>query len=579
LAGFAVVCSRDRRSPQVRGADLHRLALHLAPDLITPHAPLVFENDGLARLVMNPVAGVRADRRGAAVGAFFEPGDWSAPLSTPLDGSFAMVRHDASVVELLTDSFASRTIWYALTDDAFYASTSQRALVALLGSFRLEAETVTWMLASGYLGPSGGWDDRLRRVPPGTSLRLDRERWTLSQTQRPVEYAPQALGRDEHLARLKAAAFAACRDVDLDGVSWMLPISGGHDSRALLMGLLAAGRRPSCLTWGLASSLSEPGNDAFIARLLASRMSVDHEYFALDPSGEPMRDVFTRFLLAGEGRAEDFSGYTDGMATWRRLFERGVDVIVRGDTPGLGSGQGRAYDPVSAAATRGSMMRATLVSDYPEDQLIHRLDLTPQQLPKELELRPGESLGMYRDRLHNQYKLGVMFAALNDPKCAFVEVVNPLLHRAMVEAVAGLPDELRQWEAGYAEMVGRLAPDVPFDSAHAEMQSSEYLALPATRTEILTELSSVEAEAALSRAALDLIVDALARPQTVTESTRSALRRRVKSLLPTRALRLIPPRARISTSLLAFRAYIAVRMTSLMQRDARALADQPSRTA
>ena len=133
----------------------------------------------------------------------------------------------------------------------------------------------------------------------------------------------------------------------------MLPLSGGHDSRALLVGLLATGARPTCVTWGLSSSLTQAGNDAYVAQQLTTHFGLEHLYCPLDPTGEPMRDVLTRFLLAGEGRAEDFSAYTDGMKTWERLFESGVTTVVRGDTPGLGSGQGRPYDPVNDFKVRG----------------------------------------------------------------------------------------------------------------------------------------------------------------------------------------------------------------------------------
>jgi len=70
------------------------------------------------------------------------------------NGAYALVRGDANVVEVVTDSLASRTIWYAQTDDLFVASTSQRAIVALLGRFEFNTEVIPWMLSSGTLGPA-----------------------------------------------------------------------------------------------------------------------------------------------------------------------------------------------------------------------------------------------------------------------------------------------------------------------------------------------------------------------------------------------------------------------------------------
>jgi len=524
--------------------------------------------DGLLRAVVNPVAGVRADEHGVCLGALFEDADWSAPRTPAPDGSFAIVRHDGGSVELVADAFASRTIWYTLSEDFLLASTSQRALASLLGGFKPSAETVAWMVSSGYLGPEKGWDARVRRVPGGTCLRLDRAAWKVSSTTRRIEYRPVSAPRDEHIARLREAVFTACRDVDLSGTSWVLPLSGGHDSRALLVGLLRTGARPTCITWGLAASLAQPGNDAYVARQLTAHFGLKHEYFPLDPPDQPLRDVLTRFLHAGEGRAVDFSGYTDGLQTWERLFASGVTTVIRGDTPGLGSGQGRSYDPVSEFFVRTMIGRAVLIDDYPEGHLVRRLGLAAQQFPAELRRQPGEGLGFYRDRIHNEYKVATMFAALNDPKCAYVEVANPLLHRAVVKAVAELPDELRQWERGYAAMVEELVPGIPFDKHHAEAQADDYLGRPAMQEEMIAELSGRPADDVLPAGARELLVAELRQPARRTP-VRVGLRRKVKAVVPARALRWVPPRVTAGTRLVAFRAYIASRMATILRRDAR----------
>jgi len=568
LSGLILVCTRDRASRRFDAEALRRCARALGPDNIEPHPAEVLEADGIVRAVVNPVPGVRADEHGVCVGALFEDADWSTPLTAPPDGSYAIVRHDDATVELLADAFASRTLWYVLDDDTFLASTSQRALAMLLGDFRPNPETVAWMVSSGYLGPSIGWDARVRRVPGGTSLCLDRASWQLATTVRRIEYRPVAAPRDEHIARLREAVFAACRDVDLGGASWVLPLSGGHDSRALLVGLLRTGARPRCVTWGLTSSLDQAGNDAFVARRLTDHFGLEHQYCALDRTGEPLRDVLTRFVLAGEGRAEDFNAYTDGMKTWEELFSEGVSYVVRGDTPGLGSGQGRPYDPVNDFKVRAMIGRALMVADYPDGHVIRRLGLAPQHFPAALRRRRGESLGCYRDRIHNEYKLATMFAALNDPKCAYVEVVNPLLNRAVVKAVSELPDELRQWEVGYADMVGGLVPEIPFDKHHAEAQADDLQGQAEMLDELIAELSAKPELDVLPPGARAKLVAELRRPAPLTPA-KVKFRRRVKAWAPPRMLRLIPPRVTVSARMVCFHAYLASRMATVLGDDAR----------
>jgi asparagine synthetase B (glutamine-hydrolysing) len=566
LAGFIVVCSRDRSSARFSPEDLKRCALRLTPDNVHPNPPDVLVEAGLLRAVVNPVPSVRIDRHGVCLGALFETADWSTPLTAAPDGSFAICRHDERNLELVADNYASRDIWYAFTDDLFLASTSQRAIVSLLGSFEPCEEAVSWMVASGYLGPEVGWDSRLRRMPGRTCLRLDREAWSLSTTTHPIEYRPVARPVDEHIALLREGVFSVCRALDLSGFSWALMLSGGRDSRALLVGLLRAGKTPRCITWGLASSLDDPKSDAFVARQLAGHMGVEHEYFALDYTSEAEHDVLTRFLVAGEGRAEDFSGYTDGLKTWQRLFTSSMSAVVRGDPPAWGS-----YPPINDFVTRSMIMNATLVSDYPEGHLMHRLELAPQHLPAAMYRQPDESLDFYRDRIYTAYKVTTFHAALNQPKCAYVEVVNPQFGRSVVEVASQLPDELRHCRRGYERMVGGLVPEIPFAEHHADARAEVYVSRRGMVQEMLAELSSQRARHVLSTGALDLLVSELTRPPGVNAEAR--LRTRVKAVLPSKVVRWIRPSPRwhLDARRVAFRAYIASRMAAMLREDAEVL--------
>jgi len=550
----------------MHGDDLRRCALHLSPDNIDPHPPDVRVEDGFARAVVNPVPAVSILPRGVRLGALFEEADWATVGTAAPDGTYAIERHDDQFVELLTDTFGSRTVWYVHTDELFLASTSQRALVALLGSFAPCPETVTWLLAAGNLGPERSWDERLRRVPSAACLRLDRRRWTLSTTREELAYVSRPSTAEQHLARLRDAIFSVCAKLNAESSSTALTLSGGCDSRSLLVGLANAGKTVSCVTWGLAASLADPQNDAAIARLLAQRFSMPHEYLPLDFTDEPVRDVFSRFLRAGEGRIEDFSGYTDGFKAWKHLCDSGVATILRGDCPGWGS----PYDPIDESVARSINMHCTLVSDYPDAHLIHGLELTAQRRPDALYRREDESLDVYRDRLYNDYELPTCMAAFNDVKCAYVEVVNPLLGRDVVRVTRELPDELRHLRVGFERVAGALVPDVPFAEHPADERPGAYLRRPSVRAELLAELSSPAARRVLPEAALETLLINLERP---LDGPRTRLRGHVKAVVPRRVVRAIrpTPRPQAETQRLAFRAYLASRMHTILQDDAGAL--------
>ena len=197
-----------------------------------------------------------------------------APLP---DGSYALLRADDAHVELVADGVASRTLWYALTDRELIASTSQRAIVTLLGSFEPNRDVLPWMLSSGTLGPLGGWDARLKRVQPGERVLLDRARWRLRSTVEPTELvAEPTCHTTPTCERLRSTVTDACRRWSFDARKWVLTLSGGADSRSLLC--LLRDRGIGTVTWGLPHSEEKDGNDAQVAREVARILGVSHRF-------------------------------------------------------------------------------------------------------------------------------------------------------------------------------------------------------------------------------------------------------------------------------------------------------------
>ena len=186
MADLILACSRSGH-PAVAAERLRRAALRLAPPEVPRREPLLLETAGVHRRHRQPHrAGrlpPRRPRRTGAAGAaaascvgglFGKPGAWWRAGAEAPGGTYALARWDADSVELVSDICASRTLWYALTEEAFLASTSQRALVMLLGGFELLPEATACFLSSGTLGPEVSWDARMRRVPPDARAVLDR---------------------------------------------------------------------------------------------------------------------------------------------------------------------------------------------------------------------------------------------------------------------------------------------------------------------------------------------------------------------------------------------------------------------
>ena len=212
----------------------------------------------------------------------------------------------------------------------FVASTSQRAIVALLGSFEFNTAVVPWMLASGTLGPgTPGTSGFVTSPAPRRSPSIGRRgRSTSTLSQLNSMPGPHVRGGTSvALVTGHRRAVGAARVAD---PKWAITLSGGVDSRAILC-LLKERNGLRAVTWGLRASLSEPTNDAQIALRLARHFGLEHRYFETDLTDEPVDRLFERFVAQRRGSSRPISGYADGFRLWSQLVEAGIQGIVRGD--------------------------------------------------------------------------------------------------------------------------------------------------------------------------------------------------------------------------------------------------------
>ena len=572
MADLILACQRSGRRRHLSGADLLRVAAHVAPTNITTNPARLLETTGLCAVVVNPVPdGVRVRDGAVCLGGIFgEAGEWWRTGSEAPDGTYAMLRYSEATVELLSDVIASRTIWYVVDDEAFLASTSQRALVALLGDLHANPAAVSWLMSSGTLGPESSWDSRLSRLPGCSRLTFDRETWRARVETRQTAFATVARDWQAHVSTLREALAWSCANLNIDVRQWVLPLSGGRDSRALLAFMVKSGLRPRCITWTTRASRRRPLSDASIASLVARRFGAEHEFVWLDGHGEEPAVALDRFIAVVEGRSDEVAGYTDGCRIWRDLFDGGVSGVIRGDESA--AIRRRAASPEAARrASAGAMVR-----DYPATHLIRHLGLAEQEWPERLLQQPGEGLEVYRDRMYEQSRLPGALAPLNDLKGRYVEVVNPLLSRRMIGAVHELPQELRTYGRAYAQAVDRESRPIPYARFTSTTTVPDYLGDPGVVDVVVRELSSPRIERVLgTEEAVLRLLAALAAPEwrrpTLRSRTIASLRLARAALPLAVARRLTPsygPAEPLSPARLAFRATIASKMVALLDEDA-----------
>lgn len=461
------ICYRDG-SPDRNNhlaSRLRRIAEQTLPDHLHPPAPLVQIGENCAYVVANPSPTIGQSGDALLLGKLFETNqEWHRPGNTVPDGSYALFRADGLTVELVADPAGSRTIWYCKNDTFIAAATSQRMLVQLLGEFEFEPSVIPWILSAGTPGPVHGWDSRFSRTDAGSLVRLDRKNWTLQSRTPPVHFRQRSQPSDPK-SGIKSLLAQTFERLEIDFERWFLPLSGGYDSRGMLFFLLnrtegsrgqssKAGAGPVTFTYGLESSLHEPGNDVSTARELAAEQGVENRFFPTDLSTEPIERIIDRFLSVGEGRSDRIAGYMDGFRMWKEIHEGGIFGILRGD-------EGFGWVQVDSAEEVRESVELTLCSDFRNLDL-KKYGLPQQTLPAEFERRSGESPEQWRDRLYHQYRLPTVLAGLNDLKLSYVELICPLLSGKVLESVRNLPDELRTDKVLYRSIVDEFGSKIPY---------------------------------------------------------------------------------------------------------------------
>ena len=567
MSKIIYICYRDSSQPLYFPNDIELLSTRLTPDNISPLPPLILEGKGILAGIFNPVDSLPIKDLSICLGVFIgAKDDWWEPGAEAPDGSYALFRNNETTVELLSDIVASRTIWYVQTEDIFIASTSQRAIVFFLQDYEPNRAVYPWMLSSGTLGPGLSWDSRIRCLEGNARLILDRSSWKMTVARKPAVFSPLHLSEKEHEERLQKAIEDTFKHLHLDFSKWVLPLSGGFDSRGILLSLKDR-EGLKAITWGLKSALYDKNSDAYVTKSLANYFSLQHEYYETDISEEPTENIFDRFLVAGEGRIDHISGYMDGFKIWKQLFEGPYQGIIRGDEA---FGCHAVRNPWEVYRN----MSLSVMSDFANlAPAIKTLGDYDQEIPHGLQKRDNESIEMWRDRVNSEFEAPVVFAALNDLKLSFVEVINPLLSRRIVEQVRGLTDDLRTDKKLFRKIVKALSPDIKFAKKLAIANKRDILKTQGAVSVISRHLDTTRARELISQELVDYVLATLKvggkdKSNYLIRGIRKSVDRIKRRIRRNNSVQIMDP------NVFAFRACIISRMSEILAADAKALIDK-----
>jgi len=197
-----------------------------------------------------------------------------------------------------------------------------------------------------------------------------------------------------------------------------------------------------------------------------------------------------------------------------------------------------------------------------------------QELPEVLEKRKSESFDTWRDRLSHAYRLPSINAAASDIKYSYVEQINPLLSRAVLDVIRGLPDRLRNNKNVHKRIVSELGPKVRLGDGDATAPEADILRTQSFADFLKHEIRSDDTTDLLGYELMNRISMGLTTVPRRKLSWKRQIKRIGAIVIPEplkSALRDRVSKPDIDPYVLAFRVVIIARMHKMLAADAQRL--------
>ncbi len=533
----------------------------ILPDNIVPNKMKLLETRDSLATIYNPVSTIKIEGTSLCLG-YSPNSNWHVmnKCGGDLDGSFAILRNNNNFFQIVSDMVASRTLWYYFNESVFIVSTSQRAIVSYLGNFEFDARIIPWMLASGTIGPGFSYDKRLQMVKANSLITLDKASWTIDIDTKKIKLNKFNGSKCDAKRILIETLEHVFTNLQLDKSKFILPLSGGYDSRGILLFLTNINRLKT-VTWGSAESRNNKESDSFIAKELAEKLQVENVFFESYNSSTPIKEILSRFLICSEGRIDHIGGYLDGMQMWKTFFESKYETIIRGEEL-LGLSIAKSF--FIARREEG----LTFLSDYYniDNSIIKALE--KQTIPAEWY---NNDIYTYKGYLALNYEHPVIFAALNDIKTAYTEVFSPLLSSSIINVISTMFDErIIGNKKIFKEIVIDRCPDIPLASQGSNKQISDLF----YTSEFISEINKTFNKAIENNYFQNDLIQYTLKKINIKPNEKinknKNLTSQLKNLLPKKIVELIKSKSskrEMNWQNFTFRLYILIKMKELFLND------------
>ena len=417
---------------------------------------------------MGRVAALVLTRRDAA--GITASGDLSASFGhrIPLpdgdtDGIYAGWHWDGSQLVIETDRYGIYPLFAWTTPDSFALSSDLEALLGLGAPRTLDYDALSVFLRVGFFVGTDTPFRAIRAVPPRPVLEWTADGPRLLARRPPV--VRHALTRDQAIdGFVETFRIAIARR--LPAAEFQLPLSGGRDSRHILLALLEAGARPSaCVT--VPHFPPRGGDDVAVAAELCRSVGIPHVVLRQSRDRRQAEwlknrwthlctDEHAQFMAVAEHLRASTRETYDGIAgdvlsqssylnaeihaRFKRRHGRGVaDYLLDG------------YGTSVSDAALKRLVAPEVFREVPRERAIDRL--LEEVLVHAPAPNPTSSF-FFWNRTRREVALSP-FALMRD-----VQVYAPYLDRDVVNLLTGLPASLLMDRTLHTDAIARAYPSV-----------------------------------------------------------------------------------------------------------------------
>lgn len=339
------------------------------------------------------------------------------------DGSYAEIVYNQNEIKFYCDRFESKTIWYYFDNEKLIISNSQRAIISLKKSFKLNENAVSWFLSSGSLGFLNAWDQEIFKVQHSKVYHFDLESFSLEVFNSEYCIDSDVINKysDEKFITLTNNNFPSFnQNTQLDNC--IFPLSGGYDSR--LIYYLARDKfinqKLNLINWG------KLNNNIFDDKKAALEITSHYKDKLIDEVlPDEITDVnlfFEKYIKLSDCRVDHFNAFSDNFNIFKKLYNKNFKLIIRGDIPfteglDLNNKMSRSHIGINIFDDFDNLKDYDLEKwkNIQENNLI------------DISKKDSETFIQWRDRLYIDYRIPIVISSFNDMINCFIDIYAPMM--------------------------------------------------------------------------------------------------------------------------------------------------------